>query len=180
MPKATKLTSTQILCLRNIRDYGFHAATGFHGASERGGAYHSVTSLRRRGLIEGPHRGENLTEEGVKVLQEIEDRAARVRNEWLTKRVRRALNDAGLTEATGESAWGFDAEPGTTRGVVHLRYIRDPHVGLKQGTVQFGNDEISRYVRALQSNGFKTSRVNGVKEVDKLLVIPLPLSLPLK
>jgi hypothetical protein len=171
MPKATKLTSTMILCLRNIRDYNFHAATGFHGMSERGGAYQSVMALRRRGLVEGPHRKENLTEEGAKVLEEIEDAKEGQRNAGMTNMVRRVLREAGMTEAGWSSHWGYKAEPGTTRGVVHIRYVRHPDVTQIQATVKYGNERISEYIRALQAGGYTAARVPGVTNVDNLIVM---------
>jgi len=70
--KILKLTRAQYLVLRNIRDHGFHAATGFYGASRRGGATKSVDSMRRRGLVDGPHRSEHLTAEGKRFLKEFE------------------------------------------------------------------------------------------------------------
>lgn len=167
MPKATKLSPVQVRILRNIRDYGFHAALGFHGMSERGGAYQSVMAMRRRGYVEGPHRAEHLTEEGKQVLQQIEDDAARARNVWTTRRVRKALLDAGVTEA---GSWGFLAEPGTVDGVVHVSYVRGTNFTAKESSVRYGNDQISEYVRVLNKAGFKASRVKGMTKVDNLLV----------
>lgn len=156
-----KLTSAQILVLRNIRDHGFHAATGFIGASQRGGAVKSVDSLRRRGLVDGPHRSEHLTEEGQRVLGELEEAKF-----GMTNAVRRVLYTAGFTEARGDSTWGFRAVPGLP-GVVRLSYVPKPH----ETTLRVSNEVISKYVRILQSKGFRVSRVNGVTVADRLLVL---------
>jgi hypothetical protein len=165
MPKATKLTATQVLVLRNIRDYGFHAATGFHGMSERGGAVKSVDSLRRRGLVDGPHRNEHLTEEGEKVLAEIE--AARDVADMAVK-IRRLLRVAGYIElGAGGSTWGWSVKPGTTPGVVRVDYT--PR--LASSSVKIGNGRVAEYVRTLQANGFDVRRVPGVTKVDSLLVM---------
>lgn len=166
-----KLTTAQFKVLRNIRDHGFHAATGFHGASERGGAVKSVDALRRRGLVDGPHRSEHLTDEGKRVLKQAEDEKIAQRNAGMTNAVRRVLREAGFTEARGDSTWGYQATPGTVRGVMHVQWVRDPSPLKREGSKRFGNVEISRAVRTLQSNGFTTSRVNGVTEVDKLIIM---------
>ena len=89
----------------------------------------------------------------------------------MTNNVRRVLRDAGFVEARGDSQWGFQATPGTTPGVAHLRYVRDPDARKREGSVRFGNEQVSKYVRTLQSQGFRTSRINGVNEVDTLLVM---------
>lgn len=172
MPKATKLTSTMILCLRNIRDHGFHAATGFHGMSERGGAVKSVDALRRRGLIDGPHRKEHLTEEGKRVLEEIEEAKAAERNAGMTNAVRRVLRESGFIQAGLVNPWGYDATAGKHLSVVHVNFIPDPDGSKRQGTLRFGNDQISEYVRVLQAKGYKVSRINGVTTVDRLMVMP--------
>jgi hypothetical protein len=85
--------------------------------------------------------------------------------------VRRALREAGLVEAGGDNAWGFEATPGSTPGVVRLTYLRGTNYATKESSLRYGNDQISAYVRVLQATGYKVSRVNGVGSVDRLLVM---------
>ena len=89
----------------------------------------------------------------------------------MTNAVRRVLHEAGHQEARGDSLWGFLATPGTTPGIVRLSYVRAPDVRKREGSVRFGNDRVSEYVRVLQSNGFRCSRISGVgRSVDTLLI----------
>jgi hypothetical protein len=89
--------------------------------------------------------------------------------------VRRVLTEAGHREAGGDSLWGFEATPGTRPGIVRLRYVRDSNLTRREGSVRFGNDRVSEYVRVLQRNGFRCSRVSGVRRsVDTLLVLESP------
>lgn len=161
-----KLTPTQILVLRNIRDHGFHAATGFNGMSERGGAVKSVDSLRRRGLVDGPHRSEHLTEDGKEVLAAIEAAKTAERNAGMTNAVRRVLRQAGYLQAVLPGEWGYEVTPATTPGLVRLRYVPSA----TGSSLKTGNTRISEYVRVLQNNGFVARRVPGVTEVDHLLI----------
>lgn len=161
-----KLTRTQILVLRNIRDHGFHAATGFNGMSARGGAVKSVDSLRRRGLVEGPHRGENLTEEGKEVLAAVEAARQAERDAGMVHAVRRVLREAGYPQPMLPREWGCEVSPSAQPGLVRVRYVA-PAMGT---SLQTANDRVSEFVRILQRNGLVARRVPGVTEVDHLLV----------
>jgi hypothetical protein len=176
MPKATKLTPTQYRILRNIRDYdGNTVAVGCYGLSQHGGFGRSCQLMQLKGWITSinfrPYHYA-LTDEGKRVLQEMDDKQAEVRNLGMTNRVRRVLYTAGYTEsADGGSPWGFKAVPGTTPGVVRLSYVRGTDYTKKESSKRFGNDQITLYVRALQAQGYRVTRVNGVKEVDNLIVM---------
>lgn len=88
-----------------------------------------------------------------------------------TDAVRRVLHEAGYTEAAdGGSPWGFKAVPGSMPGCVRLSYVRGTDYTRKESSKRFGNAQVSEYVRLLQAAGFRVRRVNGVTEVDSLLV----------
>lgn len=83
--------------------------------------------------------------------------------------VRSVLLDAGLTEA---GDWGFQAVDGTQPGIVRLSYVRGD-CRTKEGSVRYGNSQITLYVRALQAKGFRVARIMGHETADKLLVMAL-------
>jgi hypothetical protein len=85
--------------------------------------------------------------------------------------VRRVLREAGFTEDRGYSRWGYKVIPGTVEGVVRIEHVRDHDRTTKESSVRFGNEQISQYVRTLQSAGYRVSRVNGVTSIDSLLVL---------
>ena len=81
--------------------------------------------------------------------------------------VRAILADAGLVEA-GE--WGYSVADSSQPGLVRLSYVRGD-CRTKEGSVRYGNSQITLYVRALQAKGFRVARIMGHETADRLLVM---------
>lgn len=154
-----KVTDLQVQILRDARDHADPLRFVF-GFQERGGATLSLQSLQRRGLI----RGNTITEAGRKIIDEIEP-------PLLSSKVREVLRDAGHAEYPRQD-WGFAVQMSKTVEVAHVTYISPGDSTRREASVKFGNHEITCYVRALQEQGFRVSRINGVKSVDRLMVQP--------
>lgn len=153
------LTHAQTAMLVNIRDHA-DPYRGIHGQSAHGGATQTIASLVRRELIDA---GAELTNAGRELIDKVSPAP-------LSSQVRQVLRDAGLAEYPRRE-WGFGVRMGT-HDVVHVTYMPPADGTRREASLQFGNHEITCYVRALQDKGFRVSRVNGVKSVDKLLVMP--------
>lgn len=154
-----KLTHAQTAMLVNIRDHA-DPYRGIHGQSAHGGATQTTWALVRKGLIDDDHE---LTPVGRALIDAVSPPP-------FSSEVRAVLRVAGLAEYPHRE-WGFGVRMGT-HDVVHVTYMPPTDGTRREASLQFGNHEITCYVRALQDKGFRVSRVNGVKSVDTLLVMP--------
>lgn len=153
-----RLTEAQTEMLLNIRDHD-SPYFGIRGMSAHGGATQTVWALRRKELIDADHR---LTTAGRELIDKLHPPT-------LSSTVREVLRAAGMTEYPHKD-WGFAVRMGT-HGVAHVTYVSPTDATRRESALKFGNHEVTSYVRALQDKGFRVSRVNGVKSVDRLLVM---------
>lgn len=98
-----KLTATQELILRNIRDHGYATATGFRGSAQHGGADRSFYSLIGKGFIDRVDG--TLTEAGSTALA-----AAEAATEALRPVVRKRSAEEILRSRVDSAAAKFLAE----------------------------------------------------------------------